>query len=636
MKYKIAISRFIPLFVIMVLLSSTKLSSTELNKQPETITKLHQEIDKILNDYNIPGATVALVSKDDLIWIQGFGKSDVAVGKDADTNTIFRWGSISKSFVSVAVMMLVEQGMLSLDDKIKDIAPEIEFKNRWESTNPVRIVHCLEHTTGFDDLHYKELAYDDPEITLAEGLAINPKSRNSRWIPGTYMSYCNVGPAIAAYIVEKVSEMSFEEFVQKKIFDPLGMNTASFYYPEEMDLISKGYKEDGKTEVKYDHIFARCAASLNASSQDMAHFVMMMLNQGTFENKDLLKPESIKRIQTPTSTLAAQEGFPFGYGLGNYTIGQNGFVYHGHEGGIAGFVAIYGYNTELDRGFAISINKVSDEGLVQIIETVTNFIINDIPKIEPSAAKFSVEKLQSYTGYYQQLTPMTQLQHYLYLGFFDIRHIILEDGKLFSGNFLTKRKKELIPLSNNVFRRKSQMQSHMIFFQDDHDQIIGYDGFRGNFKKTSGFWVFFRFCYMLFSLFIMITSLIFALIWIPRKLFSRIKKVKYFRARVFSLLAVLFFFATYILLFIGSVGMDMDKEMMMKLGSFTLFSFAIFFFSICFALFAILGLYYSLRAFGVRMNKVARIHTLLVSIVNIIVVIYFLSAGIIGLMTWAY
>ena len=98
--------------------------------------------------------------------------------------------------------MLVEKGLIHLDDKIRDIVPEIKLKNQWEATHPIRIVHCLEHTTGFDDLHFKECAVNSADITLIDGLKIYPNSRQSIWKPGTYMSYSNVGPVVAAYILE--------------------------------------------------------------------------------------------------------------------------------------------------------------------------------------------------------------------------------------------------------------------------------------------------------------------------------------------------------------------------------------------------------------------------------------------------
>lgn len=80
------------------------------------------------------GAGVALVSRDEVLWLEGIGRVDLATGRKVTPDTLFRIGSISKSFVGLAVLMLQEQGKLDLNDKLSDLAPEIEFENRWEAS----------------------------------------------------------------------------------------------------------------------------------------------------------------------------------------------------------------------------------------------------------------------------------------------------------------------------------------------------------------------------------------------------------------------------------------------------------------------------------------------------------------------
>ena len=95
-------------------------------------------------------------------------------------------GSTSKIFVALAVLKLVEQGKLSLDDTLADLAPDVAFENPWEETHPIRVVHLLEHTTGWDDIHLPEYAHNQPDpVSLKEGLDFHPHSRISRWRPGS-------------------------------------------------------------------------------------------------------------------------------------------------------------------------------------------------------------------------------------------------------------------------------------------------------------------------------------------------------------------------------------------------------------------------------------------------------------------
>ena len=96
---------------------------------------------------------------------------------------------------------------------VRKLAPEVWFENRWEASDPVRVVNLLEHTTGWDDMHLHEYAVDaPPSLGLREALDSYHRSRISRWPPGTRMAYCNSGPPVAAYIVEKITHQRFEDY----------------------------------------------------------------------------------------------------------------------------------------------------------------------------------------------------------------------------------------------------------------------------------------------------------------------------------------------------------------------------------------------------------------------------------------
>ena len=197
---------------------------------PRTIDELKAEIGKILTETKTPGAGIAIVTRDGVIFAGGVGKADIAAGRPATADTLFRIGSVSKAFASLSILKLQEQGRLNLNDPVRKYVTDVAFENRWESTDPIRIVHLLEHTTGWDDLHLAEYASNDPKpLTLFEGLSYHPDSRVSRWRPGTRMAYCNAGPPVAAYIIEKITGKRFEDFVQENFFGPLHMDTASYF-----------------------------------------------------------------------------------------------------------------------------------------------------------------------------------------------------------------------------------------------------------------------------------------------------------------------------------------------------------------------------------------------------------------------
>ena len=150
---------------------------------------LTADIQEILDEYRIPGASIALVDRGRTIWAGGVGKADLAAGVDVTADHLFRIGSISKSFTALAALRAVESGLLDLDTPVRELAPEIAFTNPREATHPVTVAMLMEHTTGFDDLHPSEWVVVDPEISLAEALAVHPHSRVSRWRPGTHMEW---------------------------------------------------------------------------------------------------------------------------------------------------------------------------------------------------------------------------------------------------------------------------------------------------------------------------------------------------------------------------------------------------------------------------------------------------------------
>ncbi len=171
---------------------------------PRTIPELESRIRAVLERTHTPAIGIALVTRDSVLWVAGLGKADVASGRDADAETLFRIGSTSKAFVSLLVLMLQQEGKLRLDDPVRRHAPEIEFQNPWEATDPIRIVNLLEHTTGWDDLALRDYANNDSTLTLQQGLGYTPRTRRSRWRPGTRVAYCNSGPPVAAYIAEQL------------------------------------------------------------------------------------------------------------------------------------------------------------------------------------------------------------------------------------------------------------------------------------------------------------------------------------------------------------------------------------------------------------------------------------------------
>ena len=240
------------------------LAADEKKPVAQSVIELDRMLAEKFSELNIPGASVAVLENNQVVLAKGYGFADVAKKSPVTAETLFRAGSISKSFVGVAVMMLVEEGKLDLNAKLSDLAPEIKFTNIWEGTDPVRLAHLMEHTTGFDDIRFSQYLLDGKNMPLRKAIELYGPYQ-SRWKPGTYVSYSNAPPVIAGYIVEKASGLSWAEFTRQRIFEPLGMASAHWDpAPQIVGRLSKSYKPDGVTEEPYFDIPGKPAGSQSA------------------------------------------------------------------------------------------------------------------------------------------------------------------------------------------------------------------------------------------------------------------------------------------------------------------------------------------------------------------------------------
>ncbi|MCZ6854382.1 MAG: serine hydrolase, partial [Gammaproteobacteria bacterium] len=272
---------------------------------PTTIAELNATLETILSDTNTPGLIGTMVINDEVIWIGAFGVADRETGRAVTPTTRFRVGSITKSFTSLAALILMERGTLRLDEPLHEFIPEAGLENRWRASDPIRLYHVLEHTAGFDDIHTREYVYSNVEVTLLEGIQYNTTSRIARWRPGTRMSYSNMGPAVAALAIQKAAGVEFEAFVQREILDPLGMSRTSYsYHPD----VAASYSADGTTPQPYMHIPVRPSGSMHATAADMAELLKMFIHRGAIDGRQLIEPASLERMELPISTLSARAG----------------------------------------------------------------------------------------------------------------------------------------------------------------------------------------------------------------------------------------------------------------------------------------------------------------------------------------
>jgi len=375
--------------------------------QNKTLNTLDTSINKIRIRNNIAATAYVIVSGKKIIHSSVHGVSDKLTNRPATPNTTFRIGSITKSFTSLAILKLEQQGKISLKDDLLKHVSDAPLTNPWKNTNPVKIAHLLEHTSGLLDLTKKEMNYPGPEpLSLRQGLFFTNSYRKTIWPPGLHHSYSNAGAGYAAYALEKITGRNFEGYVEEEIFNPLDMKLASFNYDVAIkNKLATGYDTDGDTVIPYWHMTLKPFGAINATANGMANFVQMLINYGVYNNKIIFNKNLIRRMESPRTSLAATTGLEFGYGCGNYQYIHKGFLFHGHGGDGDGYLAHYAYNRDTDLGYFIVINAFNYQVLKKMRSKIEDYIIKDSnPPEIPTPIVLQKSHLKKFTGRYQAIT----------------------------------------------------------------------------------------------------------------------------------------------------------------------------------------------------------------------------------------
>lgn len=454
-----------PLLAVLLVagLSAPAGAQPALPKTPRTLAELDARLQEALKKGETPGAAVAIVEDNKIVWTKGYGYRDLKAQAPVTDQTIFRAGSITKSFTALLAMTMVEEGKLNLDARLAEIAPGIGFDNPWEQTDPVRIVHLMEHTTGWQDLRFPDVVRLDPRDEIGRDLGITRRLRVSRWQPGRYMAYSNVGPGVMGAILEQIGGAPYADQMRARILDPLGMNSTGFALTGAMGAnLSKSYDVDGKTEIPYHGIGIAAAGSMLTTASDLAKFVVFMNERGkTEQGAQIMKPESVARMERPQSTLAAKAGLSYGYGLGVFYAPQTNFVVYGHNGGIDGFESAYVYWPQQRKGYVLLVN--GGRANADALELITLYLGRDFkPEANPPEAKPGRE-FAPYAGYYYAVAQRHLFMNAL-VGLYPNEVSLQPNGRV---NALGA---ERIGLGGNLFRRDERPEATLVFYTTPEGQ----------------------------------------------------------------------------------------------------------------------------------------------------------------------
>jgi CubicO group peptidase (beta-lactamase class C family) len=251
----------------------------------------------VLAQGDIAGAAVVVVKDGQVLTQRGYGYADLAARQRVDpATTLFRPGSISKLFTWTAVMQLVEQGKIDLD---VDVNRYLDFTIPPYDGRPITMRNIMTHTPGFEPALKHLIIFEGPGVTVPSlGEALKQRLPKRIFAPGTTGAYSNYAVGLAGYIVERVSGMPFEDYIERKVFAPLGMTHATFRQPLPATLapfMSKGYRLASADPEPYEFVTLPPAGSVAVSAADMAKFMIAHLDQGA----GLMQPATAQLMHDP-------------------------------------------------------------------------------------------------------------------------------------------------------------------------------------------------------------------------------------------------------------------------------------------------------------------------------------------------
>lgn len=354
-----------------------------------------------LAKYNIPGATVSFVQDGELIFSRGYGYSDIANRTPVDPETtLFHIGSITKLFTWTCVMQLVEEGKIDLDADINTYLTDFSIPETY-SGHPVTMRHLMTHSAGFEERNIRMTVADVEDLypfrTYCEE---NIPARV--YPPGTVTSYSNYGTTLAAVIVEDVTGVPFEQYLNEHILTPLSMTKTSFSYtlpPEMAGNLSSGYHYVGMTnEAVPDYVFVvGPAGSISSTANDMATFLAAHMENGSWHGAEILSEETAALMHAPAFSNDPRAS---GMCLGFYETRLNNERIIGHGGDTDTFHSLLAIIPERGTGFFVSYNSVG--GSRARYDLQAEFV----DRFYPASASTAPEKdpetsAGTYTGTYQ-------------------------------------------------------------------------------------------------------------------------------------------------------------------------------------------------------------------------------------------
>jgi CubicO group peptidase (beta-lactamase class C family) len=376
---------------------STSASDPTLNAR-QVADFFDRRVPELLRAHRVPGAVVAVVSANEVLLSRGYGRATVEPDRPATADTPFATGSVAKLFTWTAVMQLVEQNRVDLD---RDVNAYLDFRIPDRFDEPITLRHLLTHTAGFEDRPVIGLFSRDASEIRDLGVLLAESLPARLWPPGVEAAYSNYGSALAGYIVERVTGVPFEDYVQNEILVPLEMSGSSFEQPLPAgiaDAAAVGYApagDDGFTATGPEYVTLAPAGGMVMSARDAASFMRAYLAGGKLDGARILDRSTVERMR---STLFRHAPSIPGNAYGFWESHRHGLRILQHGGDTQLFHTQLALVPERDLGVYVATNGLTGTSVRdEVWEEFLDRFFPVPPVVETALDPASLER---YTGSY--------------------------------------------------------------------------------------------------------------------------------------------------------------------------------------------------------------------------------------------
>lgn len=368
------------------------------------LSDLETYLEMLVKKGTPPGLTLAVMRGNETVYTRGFGYADGPNRVPAEVGTVYRWWSVTKIVTAIAIMQLSEQGLLDIDAPVSEILPYFEMRYRNEGDLPVTVRHLLNHSSGMPDnvpevMGWMHLVGEErpDQTTLLQHVL--PNYTKLKFSPGHHSVYTNVGYMVLGAIVERVSGLTYEEYVKERILQPLDMSQTSFLFTPEMIAhaaagshplvniqtvllpviygrrLSGFVRQTWRGRLWFNRFYPNSdpPTGLIGPAGEMARLGAIFLNGGEWQGNRILSHESV-RVMMEDSWVPVK-----GFGQTDAPLQGLGWEVRSHD---HDYILMHGGG---GPGFGCAIHLYPDRKLVLVV--MANDTTYDSPGILDLAAK---------------------------------------------------------------------------------------------------------------------------------------------------------------------------------------------------------------------------------------------------------